>query len=397
MPKLAIFEDDVVGHLKPLTHTRAAFDLRAGIFSFKEKIERMLNQEADYLICREEVAGVASETHPTCSINPDAFDESTFFVNGRWIPDDDRVLDVLRTALSGANNYKETAWTADGVVVGAFGRLDAEERRDLGKTRLVSRLWQLVNDPGAQITLDAELFTGDQQPPAPWPDLTMVHEERIWIHSSAEFGAGVILNASRGPIVIESEAVVADGAIVIGPCHVAQKARLKPATRVSRSSIGYNSRVGGEISSSLVHANTNKAHDGYLGNSYIGEWCNIGADSNTSNLRNDYGFVTLYNEQTGGQEPTGEQFVGLVMGDHSACGINTMFNTASVVGVCCNVFGAGFQSRYVKSFSWGSRERMMSNGVDKALKAATAVMARRERAMSDAHKALLEELSKTSR
>jgi len=225
----------------------------------------------------------------------------------------------------------------------------------------------------------------------------MVHEEQIRIHPLAQFGAGVILNASAGPIVIESVAIIGDGAILQGPCHVGVEAQVKAGARISGSSIGYNSRAGGEISKSILHGHTNKAHDGYLGNSYLGEWCNIGADANTSNLRNDYGTITLFNEEVGAYEDTGEQFVGLIMGDHSACGINTMFNTGTVVGVCCNVFGAGYQPRYIKSFSWGSRDRMLHLRLDKALQSATAMMARRGRSLTQAHKELLRKLSEASK
>ncbi|MFV1979967.1 MAG: putative sugar nucleotidyl transferase [Rhodothermia bacterium] len=403
MPKLTIFEDAAVGHLKPLVHTRAAFDLRAGIFSFKERIERMLHREADCLVCRKQVSAVVAESHPGCLVNPDAkngsndSDDRTLFVNGRWIPERGDFLEMLRAVAAGDGPDQDVAWISDGAVVAAWGDVEAADRRDAGAARLVSRLWHLITDPGPQISRDAVFFEEEVKRPAQCPDLTMVHEEQIRLHPSAEFGAGVILNASAGPVVIESEAIIGDGAILVGPCHIGSKARLKMAARVSRSSIGHNSRAGGEISRSILHAHANKAHDGYLGNSYLGEWCNIGADANTSNLRNDYGTITLYNEEIGAHEDTGEQFVGLIMGDHSACGINTMFNTGTVVGVCCNVFGAGYQPRYVKSFSWGSRDRMLRLGFDKALQAATAMMTRRGRSLSQADKELLAKLSEASK
>lgn len=393
---LAIFEDAEVGHFRPLARTRAAFDLRAGIFSFKERIERRLHHEADVLVCREQVSDVASEMHPSCKVNPERVGSAgpTLFVNGRWLPEEGEFLQALTSALNGDGPPGPVAWVSGDDLVAAWHNMEAEELRTTSDVRLVSRLWELVDDPGLWITSDAELLGEEFKPPAPWPDLTMVHDENIRIHETALLGAGVILNASSGPIVIEAEAVIEDGAILQGPCHIAPKARVRPGARIARSSIGYNSRAGGEISKSVLHAHCNKAHDGYVGNSYIGEWCNIGADANTSNLRNDYGPVSLYNEELGEQESTGRQFVGLIMGDHSVCGINTMFNTATVVGVCCNLFGPGYQPRYVRSFSWGGREKMIRHRFDKAVAAAEAMMTRRDRVMSEVHRDLLERIDR---
>jgi len=152
--------------------------------------------------------------------------------------------------------------------------------------------------------------------------------------------------------------------------------------RVGSSSLGDECRVGGEVSNSVLLGFSNKAHDGYVGNSYIGAWCNIGADTNTSNLRNDYGEVTLYNEHLRKYESSGRQFVGLIMGDHSRSGINTMFNTGTVVGLACNVFGAGYQPRHIPSYSWGGRDRIVVYRPEKAFASARAMMARRGRELS---------------
>jgi UDP-N-acetylglucosamine diphosphorylase/glucosamine-1-phosphate N-acetyltransferase len=164
---------------------------------------------------------------------------------------------------------------------------------------------------------------------------------------------------------------------------------VKAAGRVEASAVGTWSKVGGEVHESVVHSFSNKAHDGYLGNSYLGRWCNLGADTNTSNLKNDYGEVTVYDAVVGDFVPTGRQFVGLFMGDHAKCSINTMFNTGTVVGVFCNLFGSGFPPRHVPSFSWGGAEGLVPYRIEKALRVAEAVMARRGVPLTEADRALL--------
>jgi UDP-N-acetylglucosamine diphosphorylase/glucosamine-1-phosphate N-acetyltransferase len=393
MPKLTIVEDAESPHLKPLALTRASFDLRVGIFSFKERIERMLGHEADFLQCRSDVEEVTAERHPRQTVNPEAMPADTLLVNGRWIPREGQLVDELADLLAGRESHSAgRIWMSGDDAVARIGREDAADTVDVGPVEMVSRSWQLVADPGQQVELDSPLLTNQFEPPAQWPDLTIVHEENVRIDGSAILGAGVILNASAGPIVIEQEAVIGDGAILRGPCHIGAKARVNMGARISRSSIGFNCRAGGEISKSILLAHANKWHDGYLGNSYIGEWCNLGADANTSNLRNDYGRISLYNEEVGEMEATDEQFLGTVMGDHSVCGINTMFNTGTVVGVCCNVFGPGYQPRHIRSFSWGGRDRMMRNRFERAVGAAQAMMARRDQTMSSAHHDLLKRI-----
>jgi UDP-N-acetylglucosamine diphosphorylase/glucosamine-1-phosphate N-acetyltransferase len=398
MASLALFEDAASGHFNPLVRTRAIFDLRAGILTFKDRIEQRLGVKADVLLCRDEVAGVTRDRHPGVAVNPEELPDETLLVNGRWIPESGELLTEISAVVHGEVVLQaSTIWASGQDVVARWGAGDSNDTRDAVDARLATRLWQLVSDPGELIAADAHtLDGGEAERPAPWPDLTVVHEENIVIDSSAIVGAGVILNGSSGPIIVEADAVIGDGAILKGPCHIGAMARINAGARIVRSSVGFNSRAGGEISKSILLAHSNKWHDGYLGNSYIGEWCNIGADANTSNLRNDYGKVSLYSEELGAMETTSEQFLGTIMADHSVCGINTMFNTGTVVGVCCNVFGAGYQPRYIKSFSWGGRERMMQQNVRKAILAAETVMARRDKAMSAAHRALLEQIAATT-
>jgi UDP-N-acetylglucosamine diphosphorylase/glucosamine-1-phosphate N-acetyltransferase len=200
-------------------------------------------------------------------------------------------------------------------------------------------------------------------------------------HIFLEEGAvceGAILNDSHGPIYIGREAEIMEGAMVRGALALCDHSALKMGAKIyGATTIGPHSKVGGEVNNSVFQGYSNKGHDGFLGNSVLGEWCNIGADSNNSNLKNNYAEVKLWDYAVSRFAPTGLQFCGLIMGDHSKCGINTMFNTGTVVGVSANIFGSGFPRNYVPSFAWGGNAGFSTYQISKALETATLVMERR--------------------
>ena len=182
-----------------------------------------------------------------------------------------------------------------------------------------------------------------------------------------------------------------EGCLIRGPFALMENSILKMGTKVyGPTTFGPYSKVGGEISNSVIQGFSNKAHDGYLGNSVIGEWCNLGADTNTSNLKNNYGSVKTWSYNSDSMLDTGTQYCGLTMGDHSKCGINTMFNTGTVVGVFTNVFGGGFPSKFIPSFSWGDANGYVDYDIEKALILADLVMKRRDLNLSQEDKNLLE-------
>ena len=192
-----------------------------------------------------------------------------------------------------------------------------------------------------------------------------------------------ILNTNAGPIYIGKHSEIMEGSIVRGPLAMCEYSALKLGAKVyGASTLGPHCKVGGEINNVVFQAFSNKGHDGFLGNSIIGEWCNLGADTNTSNLKNNYGNVSTYSYEENKEVQTNLQFMGLCMGDHSKCGINTMFNTATVVGVSCNVFGADFPSKFIPSFSWGGGNGFESFKFNKAIEYANNMMNRRGIALS---------------
>jgi UDP-N-acetylglucosamine diphosphorylase/glucosamine-1-phosphate N-acetyltransferase len=203
-------------------------------------------------------------------------------------------------------------------------------------------------------------------------------EHPVFLEPDAVLLASV-LDAREGPLYFGAGSEVMPGCLIRGPFALGDHAVLKMGAKLyGGTTIGPGCRAGGEISQSLLFANSNKGHDGFLGHSVLGEWCNLGADTNTSNLKNDYGPVKLYNAASGQLENTGRQFCGLFMGDHSKSGINTMFNTGTVVGVCANIFGGGFPPKFIPSFAWGGAAGWSSYRPEKALETARRVMARRK-------------------
>ncbi len=265
------------------------------------------------------------------------------------------------------------------------------ERTELEGETLISRLWHLVEDVPERIAEDLRAMggLGTHEGAEVHAAATLASGDQIHLAGGARVAAGAVLDASRGPIRLEEGAMVEANAVVTGPCWIGPGATVKALCRIDGSAVGERSKVGGEVHASVLHSLSNKGHDGYLGNSYLGRWCNLGADTNTSNLRNDYGEVSLYDAVERKDARTGSQFVGLVMGDHSKCAINTAFNTGTVVGVACNLFGAEFMPRHVPSFSWGGAARRVEYRPSKALRVAEAVMGRREWDLTPEARAML--------
>jgi UDP-N-acetylglucosamine diphosphorylase/glucosamine-1-phosphate N-acetyltransferase len=200
-------------------------------------------------------------------------------------------------------------------------------------------------------------------------------EEGAWVECS-------ILNATNGPIYIGKNATVMEGCIVRGGLALCEGATLKMGAKIyGATTIGPYSKIGGEVNNSVIIGYSNKGHDGFLGNAVIGQWCNLGADTNNSNLKNNYSEIKVWNYPSGGFINTGKQFCGLIMGDHSKSGINSMFNTGTTIGFFCNIYGSDFPRTFVPSFSWGSSKGFVTYQIDKAIETANRVMERRNKTL----------------
>lgn len=246
-------------------------------------------------------------------------------------------------------------------------------------TDLFSRLNAWLNDQ-TELLIDAWDLA---EPNVPEHVTLLGPLDQVWIHPSAQLTA-CTLNATNGPIFIGPDVEIQEGTHIRGPLAVAEATVIKMGTRIyGPTSIGPNCRIGGEVSNCAFLGYSNKGHDGFLGNSVIGKWCNLGADTNSSNLKSNYSEVRLWDEAAASYVNSGLQFCGVLMGDHSKCGINTMFNTGTVIGAGCNVYGGGFQPKHIPNFAWGGNDIWQLHDFDKFIATAQRVMERRGASMSE--------------
>jgi UDP-N-acetylglucosamine diphosphorylase/glucosamine-1-phosphate N-acetyltransferase len=261
----------------------------------------------------------------------------------------------------------------------------------------VENVWDIFSKNGDAIKADFDLITrGRTSQPLSTSNTVIGDAKQIFLEEGAIVEAS-ILNTNTGPIYIDKDAEIMEGSVVRGPFSLGEHAALKLSTKIyGPTTVGPHSKVGGEVNNSVIFAYSNKGHDGFLGNSVIGEWCNLGADTNNSNLKNNYGNVKLYNYSQKKMIDTGLQFCGLIMGDHSKCGINTMFNTGTVVGVGANIFGGGFPPTHISSFSWGGADGMEEYKFDKMIETASRVYARRNLTVNAVEKDILEKIFKNT-
>lgn len=375
-----LFDGPYRGNLLPFTYTRPVADIRVGILTIRQKWESFLEYTTttvteDYL----------SDKFPMVEM------EENIMINASFLPNSE-VIEVIKNLSDNQAVFKGedviAFFTKEGDEVTDFSSFEAIEFE--GDILKIENTWDIFSKNGEAIEEDFNLITnGRKSEPIPATVKTL-NPENIFIEKGAKLNF-VTLNASSGPIYIGRDAEIMEGSVVRGPLALCHNATLKLATKIyGPTTVGPYSKVGGEVNNSVIFGFSNKGHDGFLGNSVLGEWCNIGADSNNSNLKNNYAEVRLWNYQTGGFAKTGLQFCGLMMGDHSKCGINTMFNTGTVVGVSSNIFGSGFPRNFVPSFSWGGSKGFVTYKTNKAFEVAEVVMARRNEEFTDKDKAILE-------
>ena len=380
-----LFDGEHRDALLPFTYTRPVADIRIGILTIREKWELSLGATTttvteDYL----------SEKYPMVEM------EQNVMINASYLP--------TKVLVSQIKNLKENQAIYNGDTMVAFFSLEDQEI-DINNLEVlqhedqllkVETTWDIFSKNGAAIQADYNLITTDRTS-APIPEKTVAfNPEAIFIEEGAKLPL-CVLNATDGPIYIGKNTEIMEGSMVRGPFALCEGATLKMGTKIyGPTTVGPHSKVGGEVNNSVFFGYANKAHDGFLGNSVIGEWCNLGADTNNSNLKNNYAEVRLWSYETENFAKTGLQFCGLMMGDHSKCGINTMFNTGTVVGVSANIFGSGFPLNFIPSFSWGGSKGFTTYLTSKALEVAEVVMKRRGLEFTTQESAILEHVFKLS-
>ncbi len=377
-----LFDGPSRDNLLPFTFTRPVADIRVGILTIRDKWEAYLGTTTttvteDYL----------SEKFPMVEM------EENIMINASYLPN--------KVLVETIKNLNENQAIFKGEDVIAFYTREAQENIDFNTFDAIEleynlikieHTWDIFSKNGIAIEEDFDLLTKGKTS-QPIPEHTVAfHTDQIFIEEGAKLPL-CSLNAEKGPIYIGKNALIMEGVAIRGPFALCDDAVVKMGAKIyGPTTIGPKSKVGGEINNSVIFANSNKGHDGYLGNSVVGEWCNLGADTNNSNLKNNYAEVRLWDYQTEGFARTGLQFCGLMMGDHSKCGINTMFNTGTVVGVSANIFGSGFPRNFVPSFSWGGSAGFTTYLTKKAFEVAEVVMSRRKIDFTQVDKDILEHI-----
>ena len=382
-----LFDGPSRNALLPFTFTRPVADILIGIMTIRQKWEMRLGSTMttlteEYLL----------EKFPMVEL------EENVMINASFLPNN--ALAELVSNL-GAN---QAIFKGDEVI--AFYTNEEQEEVDFdtyeiieynGDCITVEHTWDIFSKNDAAIREDFEFLTEDRKSQPIPKSVNVIAPENVFIEEGAKLEF-VTLNASAGPIYIGRDSEIMEGSAIRGPFALCNNASVKMGSKVyGATTIGPYSRIGGEVKNTVLFAHSNKGHEGYLGDSVIGEWCNMGADTNNSNLKNNYEEVKLWSYETEGFTKTGLQFCGLMMGDHSKCGINTMFNTGTVVGVSANIFGAGFPRNFIPSFSWGGASGFSTYITKKAFETARLVMSRRGLEFDEREAAILEHVFEESK
>ncbi|MEI6697067.1 MAG: GlmU family protein [Bacteroidota bacterium] len=378
-----LFDDASRNNLLPLSFTRPVADIRVGILTIREKWEKYLNCKTSSL-----TEAYLSEKFPIIIQSDNFLINSSIFPN-KEIIDEIHVLKPNQALSAGdyiiAYNIKEE----DFENIGDDSLSNYQEIISKASHTKLNNVWDVFTSNGQEIIADLEILTKGRKSIEISNTNKIAGQHQIFVEEGAKIEFS-ILNASEGPIYVGKDVEIMEGCMLRGPLALCDHSIVKMGAKVyGGTTIGPFSKVGGEINNVVILGYSNKAHEGFLGNSVIGEWCNIGADTNTSNLKNTYEDVKLWNYPLQTFVNTGLQFCGLIMGDHSKCGINTMFNTGTVVGVNANVFGSGFQRNFIPSFSWGGVNGISTYDIKKAVIVAQRVYERRNLAFNDIEKDIL--------
>ncbi|MBL7812308.1 MAG: glucose-1-phosphate thymidylyltransferase [Bacteroidetes bacterium] len=372
--RLSFFDDENINHLYPLTLTRPAADLRCGLLTVAEKwVHDLHATEHGY------------ETRPYLREKYPPVENADVKIAGNLLPSA-ALTEAVQLLKPGETLQKE------GIVLAQKTGEPSSVIEFTNEIHRIQRPFQLFSLLQTEIPADYSRITSNRTSSAMSSTVTIIGPHQVFLEPGAKAEACTI-NTTNGPVYLGKNAEIMEGSHVRGPMVMGEGAVLKLGTKVyGPTALGPYCVVGGEVNNISMQGYSNKGHDGFLGNAVLGEWCNIGADSNCSNLKNNYEDVKVWNYASGRFDKSGLQFCGLIMGDHSKCGINTMFNTGTVVGVSANIFGAGFPRQFVPDFAWGGATGFITYKLDAACKTASLVMPRRKKEFNDTEKAILEKV-----
>lgn len=394
---ICLFEDQKFENLLPLTFLRPVYGLRCGILTLQEKLSQYFPSAKLILHTRKILHNAVQERNPKLNVN-NFGDEDVLFINGRLLLDKAVVKEIKKLELDSILKYNDDIVAANisQANLNSIFREDSEflffENTGLAEKETAAKFitypWELVNENGNQIRSDYDMLVREEVILKKFPYVEYSNKKEIFVAKHAKIDPFVHLDASLGPIYISKGAHLMSHTLVQGPAFIGEDSVVKSHAAVYHdTSIGEVCKVGGEIESSIIHSYSNKQHEGFLGHAYLGSWVNIGASTNNSDLKNNYSSVSVIIK--GNLVDTKSQFVGLTMGDHSKTAINTMFNTGTIVGVACNIFGSGFPERCIPSFSWGGSDSLRNYEIEKCVEVARIVLSRRKLQLSQAEEELL--------
>ena len=383
---IILFDDEYRDDLLPLVFTRPVGQLTIGMSTISEKWSAMLNGNVSYI-----TQEYLSEKYET------VIKSDNYLINGSVIPDDQlckliKDLEMNEALLQGEDLIAARMGESQFEKLLADADIDPLDGMNIIDQPIIRirNSWDLIKHNPAVIQADFARMTKKREGQTiPAGTHVIGSAKDIFIEEGADVYASC-LNTTDGPIYIAKDTLIMEGSLIRGPFAIGENSLVKMGAKIyGGTSIGSYCKAGGEIGKSLMYDYSNKGHEGYLGNCVIGEWCNLGADTNTSNLKNNYDEVKLWNYTQEGFKNTGEQFLGMIMGDHTKCGINTMFNTGTVVGVCANIYGSDYQPNFIASFSWGGKGNLKTYQINKAFETIDAVLQRRGLKLSDIDREIL--------
>lgn len=385
-----LFDDLSRDRLLPFTFIRPVAEIRLGILTIREKWEMWLHSAISAL-----TKDYLQEKYPLVQ------GDLNVLINGAITPNAE-LVEEIEALKPGEALVKEALLIAVCLDHSELGEFDYTvppgfaEIQTLSNFLRITRPWHLFYYNGQELISDYELVTAGKTSISLSSTNNFIRPDRIFAEEGVKMEY-VTLNASTGPIYLGRNTEIMEGALIRGPFALCEGAIVKMGAKIyGPTTLGPFSKVGGEVTNSILFAYSNKVHEGYMGNSAIGEWCNIGADSNTSNLKNNYTRVKVWDYVTGRAEDTGLQFCGLMMGDYSKCGINTMFNTGTVVGISSNIYGAGFPGNFIPSFSWGGAAGFETYRVDKSFETIEKAMMSRNLSLSETDRKIIASVFKVT-
>ncbi|MBC8384314.1 MAG: hypothetical protein H8E57_02210 [Candidatus Cloacimonetes bacterium] len=402
--KFVIFDDEYYKNFFPLTFTRSTGDLRVGIVKLRQRIQAFVNEEINSFIIPAFLENIYREHHPKWTIN-EISREETIFINSRIRIDDNILKNV--------NNLPENSCLVSGKNILAVKfkpdkkQISTETISELWKNLKVIPIggkycwnytWEFITENSKYIKQDFEDFFYDKDNFFETEvGVTILNPYNVWLGEGVTLKPGVVLDATDGPIVIDEDAMVMSNAVIMGPVYIGKKSTIKAGAKIYEgTSIGPVCKIGGEIEETIIQAYSDKQHDGFLGHSYLGEWINLGADTNNSDLKNNYKNVKVYFYPTKKKIDSGSQFVGTIIGDHSKTGINCSINTGTVIGVGCNLFGKDLIKDFIPSFSWGEGSNLTKYEIEKFMETAEMVKKIRKLELSNNEKELFKKISERS-